>query len=104
MENQEIYFVLEVIYAICVLLSFISALMMKILICLYVMMNLIQRQTLAFMPLWSKSKRHQDITRDAILQTTADVCRLQALQDRRDFLLVNKIVNLFIYHIFSYGI
>lgn len=47
-------------------------------------------QTLAFMPFWSKTKMHQDITRDAILQATADVCKLQALQKGQNFVLVNK--------------
>ncbi|XP_058236777.1 von Willebrand factor A domain-containing protein 7-like [Hemibagrus wyckioides] len=54
---------------------------------LYLMMILITSQTTAFMTLWTKSKKHQDITRDAILQTTADVCKLRALNQGRDFLL-----------------
>ncbi|KAK3572594.1 hypothetical protein QTP86_000406 [Hemibagrus guttatus] len=42
---------------------------------------------MAFMPFLTKSKSHQDITRDAILQVTADVCKLRALQQGQDFVL-----------------
>ncbi|KAK2852309.1 hypothetical protein Q7C36_007510 [Tachysurus vachellii] len=56
------------------------------LVCLYLIMILIS-QTMAFMPLLSKSKKHQDITRDAILQITADVCIQQALNKGRNFVL-----------------
>ncbi|KAK3554501.1 hypothetical protein QTP70_024406, partial [Hemibagrus guttatus] len=56
-------------------------------ICLYLMMILITSQAMAFMPFLTKSKSHQDITRDAILQVTADVCKLRALQQGQDFVL-----------------
>ncbi|KAK2852313.1 hypothetical protein Q7C36_007514 [Tachysurus vachellii] len=56
------------------------------LICLYLITILIS-QTMAFMSLLSKSKKHQDITRDAILQTTADVCKQQALNKGQNFVL-----------------
>lgn len=37
----------------------------------------------------SQSKSHQDITRDAILQTTVDVCEFQAQTQGKDFVKVN---------------
>ncbi|XP_027023495.2 von Willebrand factor A domain-containing protein 7-like [Tachysurus fulvidraco] len=55
----------------------------QILICLYLIIS----QAVAFMPFRTKSKKHQDITHDAILQTTADVCKLQVLQQGRDIVL-----------------
>ncbi|KAI5107707.1 von Willebrand factor A domain-containing protein 7-like [Silurus meridionalis] len=44
-------------------------------------------QTLAFSIVFSKSKTHQSITQDAILQTTADICKSRALQEGRNFIL-----------------
>ncbi|KAM9476981.1 von Willebrand factor A domain-containing protein 7-like [Clarias gariepinus] len=44
-------------------------------VCLYLTMILMTSQTLAFVHFQSTSKTHQDITRDAILQTTADICK-----------------------------
>ncbi|KAK3554502.1 hypothetical protein QTP70_024408 [Hemibagrus guttatus] len=44
-------------------------------------------QTLTFQILKSSSKIHQDITHDAILQTTANICRSRALQQGRNFVL-----------------
>lgn len=64
--------------------------LIKTLIYPYLTMILVASQTLAFMPLLSKSKTHQDITNDAILQTTADICRSRALEEGRDFVLVNQ--------------
>ncbi|XP_026795889.3 von Willebrand factor A domain-containing protein 7-like [Pangasianodon hypophthalmus] len=61
--------------------------LIKTLICIYFMMFLMTSQSLAFEILSTKSKKHQDITRDAILQTTADICRSQALQEGRNFVL-----------------
>ncbi|KAF4090717.1 hypothetical protein AMELA_G00055270 [Ameiurus melas] len=61
--------------------------LIKELIYMHLIMILMAGQTLAFMPFWSKSKTHQDITHDAILQATADVCKSQALQDGRNFVL-----------------
>ncbi|XP_053478045.1 von Willebrand factor A domain-containing protein 7-like [Ictalurus furcatus] len=57
---------------------------------MYSMMFLMTSQTLAFKILWSNSKKHQDITRDAILQTTADICRLRALQEGQSFVLAGE--------------
>ncbi|XP_053478034.1 von Willebrand factor A domain-containing protein 7-like [Ictalurus furcatus] len=65
----------------------ITNLLIKKLIYMYLIMILMASQTLAFMPLWSRSKKHQDITREAILQATADVCKSQALQEGRDFVM-----------------
>ncbi|KAB5581390.1 hypothetical protein PHYPO_G00175100 [Pangasianodon hypophthalmus] len=62
-------------------------LLIKSLICLYLTIFLMTSQTLAFMSLLSKSKTHQDITRDAILQTTVDICRSQALKNGKVFVL-----------------
>ncbi|XP_026795878.3 von Willebrand factor A domain-containing protein 7-like [Pangasianodon hypophthalmus] len=62
-------------------------LLIKILSHLYLIMILMASQTLAFMPLLSKSRTHKDITRDAILQTTADICKSRALQEGRNFVL-----------------
>ncbi|XP_047667867.1 von Willebrand factor A domain-containing protein 7-like [Tachysurus fulvidraco] len=55
-------------------------------VCLYLIMILIS-QTMAFMPLFTRSIKHQDITHDAILQTTADACKQQALNKGRNFVL-----------------
>uniref|UniRef100_A0A8C2HZ49 von Willebrand factor A domain-containing protein 7-like n=1 Tax=Cyprinus carpio TaxID=7962 RepID=A0A8C2HZ49_CYPCA len=41
--------------------------------------------TLAFKFMLTRSITHQEITRKAILQTTAEVCKTQALQQGRDF-------------------
>lgn len=67
----------------------------QILICLYLTILLMTSQSLAFYPLhfkfWeSGSRTHQDITRDAILQTTANICKFQANQAGKDFVMVNK--------------
>lgn len=47
-------------------------------------------QSLAFKFFGSGSKTHHDITRDAILQTTADICKFQANQAGKDFVMVNE--------------
>ncbi|KAB5581392.1 hypothetical protein PHYPO_G00175120 [Pangasianodon hypophthalmus] len=62
-------------------------LLIKTLIYPNLIMILMASQTLAFIPSWSKPKTHQDITRDAILQTTADICRSRALQEGGSFIL-----------------
>ncbi|KAM9476982.1 von Willebrand factor A domain-containing protein 7-like [Clarias gariepinus] len=49
-------------------------------------------QTLAFKTFWTESKKHQDITREAILQTTADVCKFQALQEGQNYKLAGLTV------------
>ncbi|XP_046719939.1 von Willebrand factor A domain-containing protein 7-like [Silurus meridionalis] len=59
----------------------------KTLVCLYFSMILMTSQTLCFMSSWCQSKTHQDITRDAVLLTTADVCRSRALQEGRNLIL-----------------
>ncbi|KAK3573153.1 hypothetical protein QTP86_014102, partial [Hemibagrus guttatus] len=51
------------------------------------LMILMTSQTLTFQILKSSSKIHQDITHDAILQTTANICRSRALQQGRNFVL-----------------
>ncbi|XP_017319799.1 von Willebrand factor A domain-containing protein 7 [Ictalurus punctatus] len=60
---------------------------MRTFICLYIIIILITRQSLGFKLLGRESKTHQDITRDAILQTTADICRSRALKEGKDFVL-----------------
>ncbi|KAK2852310.1 hypothetical protein Q7C36_007511 [Tachysurus vachellii] len=55
-------------------------------ICLYLIMILIS-QTMAFMVSFTNSIKHQDMTHDAILETTADVCIQQALNKGRKFVL-----------------
>ncbi|XP_017318727.1 von Willebrand factor A domain-containing protein 7 isoform X1 [Ictalurus punctatus] len=62
-------------------------LLIKSLTCLYLTIFLMTSQTLAFLSLSPKSKTHQDITRNAILQTTVDVCRSRALQDGKHLVL-----------------
>ncbi|XP_046730725.1 von Willebrand factor A domain-containing protein 7-like [Silurus meridionalis] len=54
-------------------------------------MILMTSQTLAFMPALTKPMTHQDITRVAVLQTTADVCRSQALQKGWNFVMPNPL-------------
>ncbi|XP_062852458.1 von Willebrand factor A domain-containing protein 7-like [Trichomycterus rosablanca] len=70
-------------------------LLVKTIICVFLMGCLMQSQTLAFKldfifsekdPL---SKSHQNITRDAILQTTVEVCEFQALKIGKDFVKPN---------------
>ncbi|XP_072533312.1 von Willebrand factor A domain-containing protein 7-like [Salminus brasiliensis] len=61
---------------------------------LFFLVFLIHRQTLAFLPRsfgFSSSKTHKIITHDAILETTAEVCRAQALREGRDFVLPSKL-------------
>ncbi|XP_017319797.1 von Willebrand factor A domain-containing protein 7 [Ictalurus punctatus] len=65
----------------------LTNLLIKKLILIYLIMILMTSQTLTFMPLMSKSKTHQDITSDAILQTTADICKSRALREGRSFVL-----------------
>ncbi|XP_053478035.1 von Willebrand factor A domain-containing protein 7-like isoform X1 [Ictalurus furcatus] len=65
----------------------LTNLLIKKLIYIYLIMILMASQTLTFMPLFSKSKTHQDITSDAILQTTADICKSRALREGRSFVL-----------------
>lgn len=54
-------------------------------------MVLMTGHTLAFKLWQSDSKTHQDITHDAILQTTADVCQFKANQEGNDFVMVKKV-------------
>ncbi|XP_062852457.1 von Willebrand factor A domain-containing protein 7-like [Trichomycterus rosablanca] len=70
-------------------------LLVKTIICVFLMGCLMQSQTLGFKfdfiffrkdPL---SKSHQDITRDAILQTTVEVCEFQAIKLGNDFVMPN---------------
>lgn len=75
-----------------VLMMITTNLLIKSLTCLYLTIFLMTSQTLAFLSLSPKSKTHQDITRNAILQTTVDVCRSRALQDGKHLVLVSKIV------------
>lgn len=71
----------------------------QLLICLHLTMLLMTSQLLAF-KLWkSGSKTHHDITQDAILQTAADVCRLKAQQEGKDFVMVNKMLHLLKYKV-----
>ncbi|XP_072533311.1 LOW QUALITY PROTEIN: von Willebrand factor A domain-containing protein 7-like [Salminus brasiliensis] len=61
---------------------------------LFLLVFLTHRQTLAFLPRsfgFSSSKTHKIITHDAILETTAEVCRAQALREGRDFVLPSKL-------------
>lgn len=44
---------------------------------------------LAFRIFLTDSLTHREITQKAILQTTAEVCKAQALQEGRDFVQVN---------------
>ncbi|XP_047667869.1 von Willebrand factor A domain-containing protein 7-like isoform X2 [Tachysurus fulvidraco] len=57
----------------------------KSLIYIHFMLILMTSQTLTFKILWTKSKTHQDITRDAVLQTIVDICRLRMLQMGQNF-------------------
>ncbi|XP_060782511.1 von Willebrand factor A domain-containing protein 7-like [Neoarius graeffei] len=64
-------------------------LQIQILIYFYTLL-LMTSPSLAFM-LWKKnSKTHRDITVDAILQTTADVCKFQAQQAGNNFVMVTS--------------
>lgn len=57
---------------------------------------MIQSQTLSFMidiPFLNKdlqSRSHRDITRDAILQATVEVCKFQGHKLGRDFVMVSN--------------
>lgn len=48
-----------------------------------------EKGNLAFKTLWTSSMKHQQITQEAILQTTSEVCRTQALRQGKDFVLVS---------------
>ncbi|XP_060729093.1 von Willebrand factor A domain-containing protein 7-like [Tachysurus vachellii] len=63
----------------------ITNLLIRTFIYLNLIMILMTSQTLTFKILITSSKKHQDITRDAILQTTANICRSQAIQEGRNF-------------------
>lgn len=57
--------------------------------------------SLAFKVLFTNSVTHQEITQKAILQTTAEVCKAQALQQGKDFVQVG--VTLLGQHYFIWG-
>lgn len=61
----------------------------QILVCFYLIMVVMTSQSLAFQLWKSNSQTHLDITRNAILQTTADVCKFKAYQQEIDFVMVN---------------
>lgn len=84
-----------------VLMMITTNLQIQILICLYYTMLLMTSQSLAFKLLKKDSKTHHDITRDAILQTTADVCKFKAHQEGNDFVMVNKIWYLLKYKVIA---
>lgn len=65
-----------------------QSLLYKIIILFVILHN--EERSLAFKVLLTSSITHQEITQKAILQTTAEVCKAQALQQGRDFVLVGE--------------
>ncbi|XP_058242002.1 von Willebrand factor A domain-containing protein 7-like [Hemibagrus wyckioides] len=72
-------------------MMFIRNLLIRTLIYPNLMLILMTRQALTFMPAIVNSKTHHIITRDAILQTTADICKSRALQKGQNFVLISTL-------------
>ncbi len=60
----------------------------KIIILFVILHN--EERSLAFKVLLTSSITHQEIMQKAILQTTIEVCKAQALQQGRDFVLMGE--------------